>query len=70
MSFPCGTPVAGDIFIEPCVQFKSVEADALRTDGNFGEVGAYLGIEAVPVHAEIERGVAETDDPREQGRFT
>jgi hypothetical protein len=70
MSFPCGTPVAGDIFIEPVVQFKAVEADALRNDGNFGEVGADLGVEAVPVHAEVERGVAETDDPREQDRLT
>jgi hypothetical protein len=68
MSFPCGTPVAGDIFIEPVVQFKAVEADALRTDGNFGEVRADLGVEAVPVHAEVERGVAETDDPGKQNR--
>jgi hypothetical protein len=44
--------------IHPGVQFNSVEGDALITDRDFGEVRAYLGVEAIPVHAEVEGCVA------------
>ena len=44
--------------------FKPVEGNALLTDRNVGEVMAYLGIEAIAVHAEVERCVAQADEPR------
>jgi len=31
----CGTPVAGDILIDPRVKFKAVETDTLFADGDF-----------------------------------
>ena len=65
-SFPCGTPVAGDILIEPGVEFKAIEADALRADGDFGEKRTHLGIEAVAVHAEVGRRVANAQDARKR----
>ena len=58
----CGTPVAGNILIDPSVKFKAVEADALLADRDFGEVRAHFGVEAVAVHAEIAWCVAETQD--------
>ena len=54
----------GDIVLHPGVQFKSVEGDALLTDGNVGEMRPDLAIEAVAVHAEIRRCVAKTYEPR------
>jgi hypothetical protein len=59
-----GTPVALYIVVYPGVQFKSVEGDGLFAEGNLGDVGPDLGIELVPVHTEISRGVTQTDQAR------
>ena len=45
--------------IHPSVQFKSVECDALPADSELGQGGAHLLVEAVAVHAQVVRGVAE-----------
>jgi hypothetical protein len=45
----------------PRVQFKSVECHALDTDRDLGQIAADFGVEAVAVHAEVGRRVAETD---------
>lgn len=50
--------------IDPGVQFKAVERDALSTDRDFREVGADVCVEAVAVHAEVTRSVPETKEPR------
>jgi hypothetical protein len=50
------------MFLCPCVQFKPVERHALRADRDFGDGAADLGVEAVAVHAEIARRVAESDE--------
>jgi hypothetical protein len=50
--------------IHPGVQFKSVESDALFADTDFDEVRPHLGVEAVAVHAEIARRIAEANQPR------
>jgi hypothetical protein len=60
-----GTPVARDIVCHPGVEFKSVEGNSLSTDRDGGEVGAYLGVEAVAIHAEIIRRVPQPDDARQ-----
>jgi hypothetical protein len=39
-----------------------VEADALRADWDFSEIGAHFRIETVPIHAEIGRRVAVSYD--------
>ncbi|MCH7820963.1 MAG: hypothetical protein IIA07_03005 [Proteobacteria bacterium] len=54
----------GDIVFHPGVQFKSVEGNALLTDGNVGEKGPDLGVEAVAVHAEIGWSIAKAYEPR------
>ncbi len=50
----------------PGVQFKSVEGDALAADGDLGEAGADFRVEAVAVHAQVEGGVPEANEPGEQ----
>ena len=53
--------------IDPCVQFKTIKGDPLPANGDFSEVGADVGVEAAPVHAEVARGVAKAQEPREDG---
>ena len=60
------TPVATFILVNPSVQFKAIEGDALASDGDLRQTGAALGIEAVTVHAEMARGIAEAKQPREE----
>jgi len=50
--------------IYPGVEFKSVEGDALLADANFHEIRTYLSIEAVAIHAQIERRIPEADQSR------
>ncbi|MER2519290.1 MAG: hypothetical protein ABTQ34_01225 [Bdellovibrionales bacterium] len=50
------------MLVGPGVQVKPIEGDALRSDGNYGQVGAYFGDENLSVHAEIGRGVAHADE--------
>ena len=47
--------------IGPGVEVKSVESDALITNRDLSEVGPHVGVEAVAVHAEILRGIADAD---------
>jgi len=49
----------------PRVQFKPVESHALGADRDLGEIAADLGVEAVAVHAEVGRRVAETNEAGE-----
>ena len=65
LSFPCGTPVAGDILIHPGIKFKPVEAYSLCTDGQLCEIGADGCVETVSVHAKVGRGIAKSDDARQ-----
>jgi hypothetical protein len=56
-----GTPVAALLLLYPGVEVKAVESDALAADADLGEMRAYLAIEAITVHAEIEGGIPKTD---------
>lgn len=53
--------------VSPSIQFKTVEADALNANRNFGEIGANVGVEAIAIHSEIGRRVAEPHDAGEEG---
>ena len=52
-SFPCGTPVAIDIVVDPSVKFMAIEADSLLANGNFCEMRSHFGVEAIAVHAQV-----------------
>jgi hypothetical protein len=47
--------------VYPGIQFKAIKGNTLLSDANFNEIRPHLGVEAVPVHAQIERRVPETD---------
>ncbi|MFB3088406.1 MAG: hypothetical protein ACE10E_08880 [Acidiferrobacterales bacterium] len=57
-----GTPVAGLILIHPGIQVKAIEGNALFADRDFSELGPYLGIEPIAVHAEIVRRVSQAQE--------
>jgi hypothetical protein len=57
-------PVAALIVVGPGIKVKPVESDPLRTDWDYGEARANVAIEAIFIHAEIGRGVAQSDETR------
>ena len=44
--------------VYPGIQFKAVERDALSTNRDGGEVRTNLGVEPIPIHAEVAWGIA------------
>ena len=54
--------------VGPGVQFKAVERNALPPDRDVSHERPDFGVESVAVHAQIERGIAQTDQSREQER--
>ena len=50
--------------VYPGIQIKAIKGNTLLSDANFNEIRTYLGVKAVPVHAQIEGGVPETDQSR------
>jgi hypothetical protein len=52
--------------VGPCIEFKSIEGNALRAYSNLGEPGADFAVEVVLAHAEIARGVTEAEEAREE----
>ncbi|MEO1596491.1 MAG: hypothetical protein AAFS02_14715 [Pseudomonadota bacterium] len=54
-----GTPVARNILVDPGIEFKTVEGDALAPDRDLDEMRSNFLIEAVAVHTEVTRGVPE-----------
>jgi hypothetical protein len=57
------------IVIRPGVQINAVEGDALRADGNRRDVRTHVVIEAVLVHAEVSRRVAQSNEARQELRL-
>ena len=50
--------------LDPGVQFKAVERDALSTNWDFREACPDFRVEAITVHTQVTRGIAETEEPR------
>ena len=59
-------PVAALIVVGPGIEVKPVESDSLRTDWDLGKLRTDVAVEAIFVHAEIRRGVAQPDEARQQ----
>ena len=57
------------IVIRPGVQINAIEGDALRANRDDRDVRTHFMIEAVLVHAEVSRRVAQTDEARQELRF-
>jgi hypothetical protein len=58
-------PVAALIVVGPGIEVKPVESDSLRTDRDCGEARTNVAVEAIFIHAEIRRGVAQPDETRQ-----
>ena len=50
--------------VHPGIHFKAVEGDTLPADPELGQGGAHLPVESITVHAQIGRGIAESDQAR------
>jgi hypothetical protein len=61
-------PVAALIVVGPGIEVKSVKGNPVRADWNRGEKRTNVTIEAIFVHAEIRRGVAQADETRQERR--
>jgi hypothetical protein len=55
--------------IRPGVQINAIESNALGADRNDRDVRSYVAVEAVLVHAEISRRIAQSDKAREERRL-
>ena len=53
--------------VDPPVKFKTIKGHALAADADFGKLGAHLCVKPIPVHAEVTRGIAETEEPGGDG---
>jgi hypothetical protein len=61
-------PVAALIVVGPEIKVKTVEGDPLCTDWDHREGWTNVAIEAIFIHAEIRRGVAQPDEARQEHR--
>jgi hypothetical protein len=58
------------MFVGPGVQVNTVKGDSLPTNANHCDVRADLAVEAVLVHTQVARGIAEADEPwGDHGRY-
>jgi hypothetical protein len=61
-------PVAALIVVGPGIEVKPVKGNPLGADRDHGEERTNLTIEAIFVHAEIRRGIAQPDEARQNVR--
>ena len=52
------------ILVRPSVEVNAVECDALRADRNHCDVRTHVAIEAVLVHAQVLRRIAQANETR------
>ncbi len=57
-------PVAALIVVGPGIEVKPIECNSLLTDRNHLEQRTNVAIEAIFIHAEIRRGVAQANEAR------
>jgi hypothetical protein len=57
-------PVPCHVLVSPLVEFMPVERNALFADWNIRDMWTDLGVEAVAVHAEVIRRIAESEKTR------
>jgi hypothetical protein len=57
-------PVAALIVVGPGIEVKPVKGDPLCADRYCQQKRSHLAIEAILVHAEVGRGIAQSDEAR------
>ena len=60
--------------VRPGVQLKPIESNALNTYRNLNQIRPYFAVEAIGIHAQIARRIAQPVEPPqhqpEQGMYT
>jgi hypothetical protein len=62
-------PVAALIVVGPGIEVKPVKSNPLRPNWNHGKQRSDLAVEAILVHSEIGRGVAQADKTWQKPRY-
>ena len=57
-------PVATLIVVRPRIEVKAIKGDSLDADWNGRKMRADVAIEAIFVHAEVGRAIAQSDEAR------
>jgi hypothetical protein len=57
-------PVAALIVVCPAIEVKSIKGHSLHADGKIGECGTDFPVEAVLIHAQVPRCIAQADESR------
>jgi len=55
-----------NVVVNPCIEFETIEGNALFTDWDFSELGSYLNTETITIHAEVGRCVPQPQQARQQ----
>jgi hypothetical protein len=58
------TPVARDIVVDEGVQFNAIKGERLTSQGDLRQVGAKVGVELVPVDADVGRRITHAQQSR------
>ena len=57
-------PVAALIVVCPAIEVKAIKGHSLHSDGKIGEYGTDFPVEAVLIHAQVPRCIAQADESR------
>jgi len=60
-------PVAALILVCPAIEVKAIKGHSLHADGKMGKCGTNFPIEAVLIHAQVSRCIAQADVSRRHG---
>lgn len=55
-----------NVVVNPCIKFETIEGNALFTDWDFHEIGPYLNIETITIHAEVGGSIPQPQQARQQ----
>ena len=60
-------PIAALIVVCPAIEVKAIKGHSLHADGKIGECGTDFPVEAVLIHAQVPRCIAQADESRRHG---
>ena len=55
-----------NVVVNPCIELETIEGNALFADWDFSEIGSYLNIETISIHAEVGGCVPQPQQARQQ----
>ena len=55
-----------NVVVDTSIELETIEGDALFADWDFSEIGSYLNIETISIHAEVGGCVPQPQEARQQ----